>query len=70
VVSRFEGWLEVTDPQSSATGWMQTHFVAPASSFSPGYGQDQTAYEEPRERRGLFRRGGFADMIQRAFGGQ
>jgi hypothetical protein len=69
VVSRYEGWLEVTDPQSSATGWMQTHYLAPTGSVRPGYGPDETAYEEPRERRGLFRRGGFADMIQRAFGG-
>ena len=30
VVSRYEGWVEVTDPQSAATGWMQAHLLAPA----------------------------------------
>lgn len=71
VVSRSEGWVEVTDPKSSATGWMQAHALGP--SRAPGqtpYGQNEAYYEEqPQERPGLFRRGGFADMINRALGG-
>jgi hypothetical protein len=69
VVSRYEGWVEVTDPQSAATGWMQEGFLAPAGTVQPGYGQDQ-AYDEPGRRHpGLLQPGGFADLIHRAFGG-
>ncbi|HUW73283.1 MAG TPA: SH3 domain-containing protein [Methyloceanibacter sp.] len=73
VVSRNEGWVEVTDPKSSATGWMQAHVVAP--SRAPGqqpYGQNEAYYEEqPRQKRGIFGgNGGFADMINRALGGR
>lgn len=71
VVSRQGEWAEVTDPQSSATGWMKLQNLAPAGSPHQGYQQPQyDAYyqEPPQERRGLFR-GGFADMINRAFGG-
>jgi len=72
VVSRTDGWVEVTDPKSAATGWMQAHALGP--SAAPGqqqpYGQTEAYYDEqPRERPGLFRRGGFGDMINRAFGG-
>ncbi len=71
VVSRFEGWVEVTDPKSAAVGWMQAHSLGP--SRAPGqtpYGQTGAYYDEqPRERPGLFQRGGFSDMINRAFGG-
>jgi len=71
VVSRYEGWVEVTDPKSAATGWMQADALGP--SAAPGqnpYGQTEAYYDEqPRERPGLFRRGGIADMINRAFGG-
>ena len=35
VVSRYEGWVEVTDPQSAATGWMQAHLLAPARPPGP-----------------------------------
>ena len=27
VVSRYEGWVEVTDPQSAATGWMKAQYL-------------------------------------------
>jgi len=72
VVSRNEGWVEVTDPKSAAKGWMQAHAVAP--SRAPGqqpYGQNEAYYEEqPRQKRGIFGGGGgFADMINRALGG-
>ena len=72
VVSRNEGWVEVTDPKSAATGWMQAHVVAP--SRAPGqqpYGQNEAYYDEqPRQKRGIFGGGGgFADMINRALGG-
>lgn len=54
VVSRYEDWVEVTDPQSAATGWMQAHLLAP--SPPPGAPQETFYEEEPRERRGIFRR--------------
>ncbi len=54
VVSRYEGWVEVTDPQSAATGWMQAHLLAP--SPPPGTPQEAMYDEEPRERRGWLRR--------------
>lgn len=71
VVSRNGDWVEVADPQSSATGWMKVEMLGPgAPPGQPGYGQyeayNQAPVEEPR--RGLFRKGGFADMIDRAFG--
>ncbi len=73
VVSRYQGWVEVTDPKSSATGWMQAHVVAPSGRMNQNpYGQNEAYYEDPRrERGGWFRRnsGGFADMLNRAFGG-
>jgi hypothetical protein len=70
VVSHYEGWVEVTDPQSAATGWMQESFLAPAGTVQPGYGQDQAFDDQPGRRHpGLFQPGGFADLIQRAFGG-
>lgn len=69
VVSRYEGWVEVADAKSSATGWMPAHALAPSAAPRP-YGQGQAYYDEPRqERRGIFRRGGFSDMINRALGG-
>src|SRR5262245_57112550 len=70
VVSRYEGWVEVTDPQSAATGWMQAHLLAPARP--PGARGVEAMYgEEPRERPGWLRRqrDGFADMISRALDG-
>jgi len=71
VVSRYEGWVEVTDPQSAATGWMKAQYLAPVAA--PGAPQQTESYydDEPQERRGWFRRrpGGLADMINRALGG-
>jgi hypothetical protein len=70
VVSRYEGWVEVTDPQSAATGWMQAHLLAPVRP--PGARGVEAMYgEEPREQPGWLRRqgDGFADMIHRALGG-
>jgi len=71
VVSRYEGWVEVTDPQSAATGWMKAQYLAPVAA--PGAPQQGEAYydDEPQGRRGWFRRrpGGLADMINRALGG-
>jgi hypothetical protein len=70
VVSRYEGWVEVTDPQSAATGWMQAHLLAPARP-PDARGVEAMYGEEPRERPGWLRRqgDGFADMISRALGG-
>jgi hypothetical protein len=74
VVSRFEGWVEVTDPQSAATGWMQAHALAPSVGNRPRYGQGQAYYDDqPQQEQGggWFRRNadGFGSMINRAFGG-
>ena len=69
VVSRNADWVEVTDPNSSAKGWMPAHALAPSQGpNAPGYGQ-QAFEEPPQERRGFFQRGGFGGMINRAFGG-
>ena len=74
VVSRYEGWVEVTDPQSAATGWMKAQYLAPTSP--PGMRQEQAAeqmYDEdmPRwERRWLRRHGGsLGDLLGRAIEG-
>ena len=72
VVSRYGDWVEVTDPKSAATGWMKEAEVSPIAP--PGAGPSQTeAYDTqpPEEQGGWFRRrrGGFADMINRALGG-
>ena len=77
VVSRYEGWVEVTDPQSAATGWMKAQYLAPiAAPRSPEeteamYDDDEYGDEPPRRRRGWLRRhgGGFGDMLNRALGG-
>ena len=71
VVSRYEGWVEVTDPQSAATGWMQAHLLAPAPPPGTPYDAEAMYEEEPRGRRGWWRRNGdaFGDMINRALGG-
>ena len=73
VVSQTEGWVEVTDPQSAATGWIRTDYVQ--GSYAPGQQQayQEPVYDEPQQRqgRGWFRRntGGLTDMIERAFSG-
>ena len=71
VVSRYEGWVEVTDPQSAATGWMQAHLLAPSRPPGPP-GVEAMYGEQPHERPGWLRRqgDGFADMITRALGGR
>jgi hypothetical protein len=72
VVSRNGEWVEVVDPQSSATGWMKAEMLGAGAPPGQGYGQQDAYYDQPvveEERRpGLFRKGGFADMINRAFG--
>ena len=77
VVSRYGNWVEVTDPQSAATGWMKAQYLAPmAAPRAPGDTEarydDEDEYDDgPRRRGGWFRRngGGLADMINRALGG-
>jgi hypothetical protein len=68
VVSRYEGWVEVTDPQSAATGWMKAYELAPSAAGPPN-GQAYYDPPPPQPRGGFFRQGGFADMISRALGG-
>lgn len=73
VVSRYQGWVEVTDPRSSATGWMQAHVLAPSAHMTQNpYAQNEGYYDErPREKEGWLQRntGEFTDMLNRAFGG-
>ena len=68
VASRGEGWVEVTDPKSGATGWMKAGYLA-----VPRYTalqQTEPAFEPPWRRRWLRRqRSGVSDFFQRAFGG-
>ena len=68
VVSRYENWVEVTDPQSSATGWMKSQYLAPVAA-APGPPEETAGYEDARP--GWFRRhrNGLADLIGRALGG-
>lgn len=68
VVSRGEdGWVEVTDPKSGATGWMKAAFLAVPRYTAPQ--RREAAYDSPW-RRGWWRRqrGGVSDFFQ-AFGG-
>ncbi len=71
VVSRYQDWVEVTDPKSAATGWMKEAEVSPIAP--PGAQPPQEASDEqPQDERGGFfrrRHGGLADMINRALGG-
>jgi hypothetical protein len=72
VVSRYEGWVEVTDPQSAATGWMKGQYLAPmAAPRPPQEAEAMYEDEQPRWRRRWLRRhgGGLGDMIGRALGG-
>ncbi len=74
VVSRYEGWVEVTDPKSGATGWMQAGVVAPSRANRNPYGQNEAYYDDaPRRGRGggWFERNAdeFSNMLNRAFGG-
>lgn len=72
VVSQTEGWVEVTDPQSAATGWIRTDYVQGSYAPGPQQAYQEPVYEEqPRQGRGWFRRntGGLTDMIERAFSG-
>lgn len=71
VVSHYEGWVEVTDPQSAATGWMKAQYLAPMAAPRPPEETESMYDDERPRRRGWFRRhgGGLADMINRAIGG-
>lgn len=73
VVSRYEGWVEVADPKSGATGWMQAGVLAPSRANSTPYGQNEAYYDDARRRRGggwLQRNADeFSNMLNRAFGG-
>ena len=70
VVSHYEGWVEVTDPQSATTGWMKAGHVAPIAAPGGPAEQIDAGYEE-EQRPGWLRRhsGGLGDIISRALGG-
>ncbi|WP_159079966.1 SH3 domain-containing protein [Methyloceanibacter sp. wino2] len=69
VVSRNGEWVEVTDPNSNAKGWIQAYALGP-SAGPQQYGQAGGYYEEQpqQQTRRPLGRGGFADIINRAFG--
>jgi hypothetical protein len=71
VVSRYQDWVEVADPQSAATGWMKAEYLAPVAA-APGPPGEVDAGYEAEQPRGWFRRrpGGLADVISRALGGR
>ena len=55
VVSRYGDWVEVTDPNSAATGWMQARYLVPVAA--PGARQAaRPMYEERRRGRRWWRR--------------
>jgi hypothetical protein len=70
VVSHYENWVEVTDPQSAATGWMKAQYLAPVTAAPGPPGEVDAGYQDEQPR-GWFRRrpGGLADVISRALGG-
>jgi hypothetical protein len=78
VISRQEGWVQVSDPHSKATGWIKTAYLAPVRSpamqggdqYGQAYDQNPYGYE-PRRRGGWWRRQseGMAGMVERALGG-
>jgi hypothetical protein len=73
VVSHYQDWVEVTDPQSAATGWMEARYLAPTAA--PGTDPDAAAADnedEPPTHWRWWRKhgGGFANMINHAFGGR
>jgi hypothetical protein len=73
VISRYENWVEVTDPQSATTGWMKVQYLAPVARPRP-HQEAQPWYgdEPPRRRRGWFRPNageGLVGIINRALGG-
>jgi hypothetical protein len=54
VVSHYQGWVEVTDPQSATTGWMKAGHVAPVAG--PGAPPQQAwRHHQPRPWRLLTR---------------
>lgn len=69
VVSRNGEWVEVTDPNSNAKGWIQAYALGP-SAGPQQYGQAGGYYDEQpqQQTRRPIGRGGFADIINRAFG--
>lgn len=70
VVSRYENWVEVADPQSAATGWMKAQYLAPAAAPGPPAEVD-SGYEDEQPRGWFHRRpGGLADVISRVLGGR
>ena len=72
VVSHYGDWVEVTDPKSAATGWMKNAEVSPIAPRGTGPSPTEAYGTQPPEDQGGWfrrRRGGFADMINRALGG-
>jgi Bacterial SH3 domain len=70
VVSRYEDWVEVTDPQSAATGWMHARYLAPAADPAARRAAGPAYEDEPRRGRRWWRRhgNGFGGFIDRMLG--
>ena len=56
VVSRYGDWIEVTDPKSAATGWIQARYLAPVAAPGPRQAAGPIYEGEPRQGRRWWRR--------------
>ncbi len=78
VLAHSNGWAQVQDPSSGATGWVEARVLASGSAPGgrPGYGNPyEDAYADDGQGQDDWRwqrrnrRGGFGDFIRRALGG-
>jgi hypothetical protein len=56
VVSRYGNWVEVTDPNSATTGWMQARYLAPVAAPGPRHAAGPVYEDEPRRGRRWWKR--------------
>jgi len=79
VLAHSNGWAQVQDPSSGATGWVEARVLAPGSAAGgrPGYDNpNEDAYADDGDRQDDWRwqrrhrqGGGFGDFVRRALGG-
>ncbi len=56
VVSRYGDWVEVMDPNSATTGWMQARYLAPVAAPGPRHAAGPIYEDEPRRGRRWWKR--------------
>jgi len=56
VVSRYGDWVEVIDPNSATTGWMQARYLAPVAAPGPQHAAGPIYEDEPRRGRRWWKR--------------